>query len=123
MLHCPAFSISIETLRGASRCSVGMRNGWVDLALLPFFSMVDRRTSLHHDVFARTRGQFPELLTTEVPYSSEIERMSERRAPLPSYSPRSVVGQIYSALWMEIGARLTHRISTGATASVHGHSS
>ena len=98
-------------------------NGWVDLALLPFFSMVDSRKSLHHDVIASTRAQFPELLTTEVPYSSEIERMSERRAPLPSYSPRSGVGQIYSALWMEIDARMTHRPPAAATEPVHALSS
>ena len=81
-------------------------NGWVDLALLPFFSMVDRRKSLHQDVIASTRLQFPDILATEVPYSSEIERMSLRRAPLPAYAPRSVVAQIYSALWTEIEARM-----------------
>jgi len=91
-------------------------NGWVDLALLPFFSMVDRRKSLHQDVIASTRQQFPEMLTTEVPYSSEIERMSLRRAPLPSYSPRSVIAQIYSALWIETEARMERRPSIGATA-------
>jgi chromosome partitioning protein len=91
-------------------------NGWVDLALLPFFSMVDRRKSLHHEVIASTRQQFPEILVTEVPYSSEIERMSLRRAPLSSYSPRSVVAQIYSALWMEMEARMEPRPSAGATA-------
>jgi cellulose biosynthesis protein BcsQ len=84
-------------------------NGWVDLALLPFFSMVDRRKSLHQDVIAGTRQQFPDILATEVPYSSEIERMSLRRAPLPSYSPRSVVAQIYSALWTEIETRMERR--------------
>jgi len=86
-------------------------SGWTDLALLPFFSMVDRRKSLHHQVIASTRELFPQLLTTEVPYSSEIERMSLRRAPLPSYSPRSAVGQIYSILWQEIDWRMQHRPS------------
>jgi len=80
--------------------------GWTDLALMPFFSMVDRRKSLHHEVIASTRELFPELLATEVPYSSEIERMSLRRAPIPAYSPRSAVGQIYSALWTEIESRM-----------------
>jgi hypothetical protein len=42
--------------------------------------------------------------------------MSLRRAPLPSYSPRSVVAQIYSALWMEMEARMEYRPSAGATA-------
>jgi chromosome partitioning protein len=80
--------------------------GWTDLKLLPFFSMVDRRKSLHSEVIASTRAAFPALLATEVPYSSEIERMAQRRAPLPSFSPRSPVGQIYAALWAEVAARL-----------------
>jgi chromosome partitioning protein len=81
-------------------------NEWTDVALLPFFSMVDRRKSLHHEVIASTRRLFPELLSTEVPYSSEIERMSLRRAPLVAYAPRSPFAQIYSALWAEIEARI-----------------
>jgi cellulose biosynthesis protein BcsQ len=58
--------------------------GWTDVKLLPFFSMVDRRKSLHHEVIASTRAEVPALLATEVPYSSEIERMTQRRAPLPA---------------------------------------
>jgi chromosome partitioning protein len=80
--------------------------GWSDLQLLPFFSMVDRRKSLHLDVMAHTREQFPELLATEVPYASEIERMTVRRAPLPAFAPGSPVGRIYAALWEEIAARM-----------------
>ncbi len=81
-------------------------NEWTDLELLPFFSMVDRRKSLHQEVIAATRRRFPELLATEVPYRSEIERMTERRAPLPSYAPHSIAGEIYAALWREISVRL-----------------
>jgi hypothetical protein len=73
---------------------------------------------LHHDVVASTREQFPELLATEVPYSSEIERMSLRRAPLPAYSHRSEVAQIYSALWVEIEARMARVPATGAVLAV-----
>ncbi len=80
--------------------------GWTDLELLPFFSMVDRRKSLHHEVISDTRAQFPAILSTEVPYSSEIERMTERRAPLPAFSPRSEVGRIYAALWAEVHGRV-----------------
>jgi chromosome partitioning protein len=80
--------------------------GWVDLMLLPFFSMVDRRKSLHHDVMASTREQFPTMLATEVPYWSEIERMSLRRAPLPAFAPNSAGAQIYAALWTEVTARM-----------------
>ena len=80
--------------------------GWSDLTLLPFFSMVDRRRALHRELIASAREQFPTMLATEVPYSSEIERMSVRRAPLPAYAPGSDPARIYRALWAEIRARL-----------------
>jgi cellulose biosynthesis protein BcsQ len=76
--------------------------GWNDLVLLPFFSMVDRRKSLHQDIIGSTREQFPNLLATEIPYSSQIERMTLRRAPLPAYAPKSPEGQVYATLWREI---------------------
>jgi cellulose biosynthesis protein BcsQ len=81
-------------------------NQWTDMTLLPFFSMVDRRKALHHEVIAGTRDQFPGVLRTEVPYWSEIERMSLRRAPLPASAPRSEGAAIYRALWSEIEAKL-----------------
>ena len=80
--------------------------GWVDLMLLPFFSMVDRRKSLHREVIANTREQFPTMLATEVPYWSEIERMSLCRAPLPAFAPSSAAARIYAALWAEVAARM-----------------
>jgi chromosome partitioning protein len=80
--------------------------GWSDLALLPFFSMVDRRRSLHQQVIAEARSRFPSMLPVEIPYWSEIERMSARRAPLPAFAPRSPAAEIYAALWTEIDARL-----------------
>jgi cellulose biosynthesis protein BcsQ len=86
--------------------------GWVDLVLLPFFSMVDRRKSLHHDIIADTREQFPTMLATEVPYWSEIERMSLRRAPIPAFAPSGPAAQIYSALWAEVVARMDELPST-----------
>ena len=54
------------------------REGWHDLLLLPFFSMVDRRRALHRELIASARDKFPLLLATEVPYWSQIERMSVR---------------------------------------------
>jgi cellulose biosynthesis protein BcsQ len=75
---------------------------WTDLMLLPFFSMVDRRKSLHHEIIESTRAEFPTLLATEVPYSSEIERMTLRRAPIPAVTPRSAAAQVYSTLWAEV---------------------
>jgi chromosome partitioning protein len=101
-----------------------IENDWTDLAVLPFFSMVDRRKSLHQDMIASAREQFPELLGTEVPYWSDIERMSLRRAPLPAYAPASAAGQVYSALWREIESRIeNHRPGLPARADALPHSS
>jgi chromosome partitioning protein len=80
--------------------------GWTDLTLLPFFSMVDRRRSLHQELIATARAQFPAILATEVPDWSEIERMSMRRAPLAAYAPKGDAALIYDALWKEIAGRI-----------------
>jgi len=92
-------------------------SGWTDLTLVPFFSMVDRRRSLHLEVMANAREQFPGLVTTEIPYSSEIERMSVRRAPIPAFAPKSTAGQLYSALWTEIRGRARWNTPPAAGAS------
>lgn len=81
-------------------------HGWQDLALLPFFSMVDVRRSLHRELMANTRKEFPGVLATDVPYWSEIERMSVRRAPLPAFSPSGMATPIYAALWREVAERM-----------------
>jgi chromosome partitioning protein len=82
------------------------REGWNDLMLLPFFSMVDRRRTLHRELIVEARAEFPAMLATEVPYWSEIERMSVRRAPLPACAPASDAARIYRALWSEVRERL-----------------
>lgn len=93
-------------------------SGWLGVQLLPFFSMVDRRKTLHAEVIATTRREFPEILATEIPYWSEIERMSERRAPLCAYAPHSPAGLIYASLWQEIRTRMTHSCTQPAAAPV-----
>lgn len=82
------------------------REGWSDLGILPFFSMVDRRRSLHEQLVAEARSRFPMLLATEIPYWSDIERMTLRRAPLPSFAPASEAAQRFADLWEEVAAQL-----------------
>jgi len=81
------------------------REGWRDLRLLPFFSMVDRRRSLHRELIEEARAQFPEMLATEIPNWSEIERLTVRRAPLAAVAPASPAARLYAQLWAEIAAR------------------
>jgi chromosome partitioning protein len=83
--------------------------GWSDLLVLPFLSMVDRRRALHRELTVSLRAQFPRMLRTEVPYWSEIERMSVRRAPLPAFAPRSEAALRYGTLWDEIRERTGDR--------------
>jgi len=83
--------------------------GWTDLRLLPFFSMVDRRRSLHRELIDSTRAESSGLLATEVPYWSEIERVSVRRAPMGVIAPHSEAARIYAALWAEVDACLHGR--------------
>jgi len=83
-----------------------IENRWVDMTLVPFFSMVDRRRSMHQEVIADMRANCPGLLATEIPYWSEIERMALRRAPLSAYAPASEASQLYEALWEEVVTKL-----------------
>ena len=81
--------------------------GWTDLMLMPFFSLVDRRRSLHAELIAEARAQFPQILATEVPDWSDIERMSVRRVPVPASAPQSAAALLYTQLWYEISERLS----------------
>ncbi len=78
------------------------KKNWSDVTVLPFFSMVDRRKKLHKELMESLRQKYPMILDTYVSYASDIEQMSVRRAPLPSYSPRSPAGRAYAELWNEI---------------------
>ena len=80
---------------------------WDDVVVLPFFSMVDRRKKLHKDLMTSLRQDYPMILDTIISYSSDIEKMSVRRAPLASYSPNSPAGRAYADLWAEISGRLS----------------
>ncbi len=88
--------------------------GWNDLRLLPFFSMVDRRRSLHRDLIGSTRAEFSDVLATEVPYWSEIERVSVRRAPMAVIAPQGDATRVYATLWAEIETRLGSARESGA---------
>jgi chromosome partitioning protein len=74
--------------------------------LLAFFSMVDGRRNLHRDTIAELRAARPDLLATQIPTSSDIERMGVHRAPLATFAPRSRSAAAYRALWAEVQERL-----------------
>ena len=77
-----------------------------DLAVLPFFSMVDRRKSLHREIVATLHEKHPEVLATQIPSATEVERMGVHRQVVHELAPGSRVARAYEELWSEVQARL-----------------
>ncbi|MBN7783321.1 AAA family ATPase [Ponticoccus gilvus] len=72
-----------------------------------FFSMVQGVKSLHGDTITEmSKAHKKRILKTQVPFSSDIERMGVHRAPVTATAPRSAAAQAYSALHRELVARL-----------------
>lgn len=66
-----------------------------------FFSMVDHRKNLHHEVM----NQFYKdkvFFKNYIPYLSDIEKMGVNEAPLETFASNSFAAQCYKDLWKEI---------------------
>jgi cellulose biosynthesis protein BcsQ len=82
-------------------------HGLSDVRLLPFFSMVDRRKSLHRLILERPPKKLSVMLETFIPFTSEVEKMGTRRAPLATYAGHSRAAIAFEDLWAEIKPLLT----------------
>jgi len=82
------------------------RAGPRSLRVLPFYSMVDARKSLHNEICSYTERKGVRFLNARIPYASLVEQMGVRRAPLEVYAARSPAAYAYRALWDEILAEL-----------------
>ncbi|MBL4608426.1 MAG: AAA family ATPase [Pseudomonadales bacterium] len=76
------------------------------LAILPFFSMVDRRKNMHKLICERPPKMGVKFLEAFIPYASEVERMGIERRPILDYAGHSKSAKCYLALWQEIKERL-----------------
>lgn len=65
-------------------------------ALLPVFSMVDRRRNLHREAIAA----HPDWAA--IPQSSLIERMAVNCAPLATFAPGNPATRVYAGIWAAI---------------------
>jgi len=72
-----------------------------------FFTMVDRRRSLHRVMISHPPKMLKNGLQTAIPYAAAVERMGDYRAPLPSFDSASPVSRAYAQLWRDIKATLT----------------
>ncbi|MFI3155373.1 MAG: AAA family ATPase [Methylococcaceae bacterium] len=79
------------------------------LTLIPFFSMADRRKKMHRDIMSNLMEEHPEILTSAIPYASDIERMGLERMPLGGYIKKSPSTLAYEALWLEILTRTDNK--------------
>lgn len=84
-------------------------HGLNKLTLIPFFSMADRRKKMHRDIMNSLMQEHPEILTSVIPYASDIERMGLERMPLGGYIKKSPSMTAYDALWLEILARVENK--------------
>ena len=77
--------------------------------LMAFFSMVDRRKTLHRRICEWSSGQSEFFLAGQVPYASVVEQMAVRRMPLATFAPRDAATESFRGLWTEIQTRLRAR--------------
>ena len=68
--------------------------------------MVDRRKKMHRDIMENLVKSHPEILTTAIPYASDIERMGLERMPLGGFIHKSRSMNAYNALWQEMMMRI-----------------
>ena len=72
--------------------------------IYPFFSMVEKRKSLHIDTIKRIGKKKNNFLTTQIPYRSDIEKMGIEKRPVPEYAGNSPASESYFSLWEEINS-------------------
>ena len=67
--------------------------------LIPFFSMVQQQKKLHRETIKRIRKQYRGVLSGEIPFSSDIEKMGIHRAPVASFARNRPAAKAYQSLW------------------------
>ena len=80
-------------------------------AIVPFFSMADRRRRLHRDLMREFAGRSPECSGVSIPCATVVERMGTRRLPLGAFAPRSAPARAFEQLWEQVDRRL--RVAAG----------
>ena len=77
--------------------------------IMPFFSMVDRRKQMHRSIVDSPPGYMENLLATDIPYNSIVERMGDYRAPLGEFAPNSRSALCYEDLWIDVKQQLSRQ--------------
>ena len=122
-LDCPAgFSLMTEGLFAAANTmlvptiptvlslrTLAQLIKWADRSdsrtrILPFFSMVDRRKTLHRQACEWSAADVELFLSEQIPYASVVEQMAIRRMPLAVFAPRDPATLAFAGIWQELQA-------------------
>jgi cellulose biosynthesis protein BcsQ len=76
-------------------------------SVIPFFSMVEVRKSIHQNMMKELIHKMPNLCTSTIPFMADIEKMGIYRKPLADFVPNSKATASFKALWTEI--KKTHK--------------
>ena len=74
-------------------------------SVIPFFSMVEIRKTIHQNMIKELTGKVSNLCTSYIPFLADIEKMGINRKPLAVSSPDSKASASFKALWKEIKKR------------------
>lgn len=78
-------------------------NGKKHAPLLPIYTMVDRRRTIHKQGLNR-KPKWP-----VIPMSSAVEQMTKLHKPVGSFAPRSPAAKAYTKIWRGIEKRLAKK--------------
>jgi chromosome partitioning protein len=96
------------------------KEGLDDFRILPFFTMVDARKSLHRRIVEELPQKIPGMLTGHIPYASDIEQMGVHRSAVGGYAAQGRSARAYEELWWEIRTRLEWIGDPGVRAAAAG---
>lgn len=70
--------------------------------LFPFFSMVERRKTMHMDTIEAFSRIHPECINISIPYNAEVEKMGEYMGPIVWKYPYAEASENFCKLWKKI---------------------
>jgi chromosome partitioning protein len=79
-------------------------------AVIPFFSMVEVRKSVHRSSMKELSRNIPNLCSSAIPFMADIEKMGIYKKPLAEFIPNSKAASSYKVLWKEIKKKMINRV-------------
>jgi cellulose biosynthesis protein BcsQ len=72
------------------------------LRINPYNNKPDRRKKMHREIMQTLADNHSDILSSVIPYASDIERMGWERMPLGAYTNKGRSIMAYQTLWQEI---------------------